>query len=74
MNKAKYTLRHPSFFTKRTPKEAFRMLPEKKNFLALQQKNSWAKEKTFPGSFRVQIQLISPCPTALNILFPWDSP
>jgi hypothetical protein len=30
------------------------MLPEKKNFLAPQQKNSWAKEKTFPGSFRVQ--------------------
>jgi len=30
------------------------MLPEKKNFLALQQKNSWAKEKTFLGSFRVQ--------------------
>ncbi|WP_462135304.1 hypothetical protein [Porphyromonas endodontalis] len=74
MNKAKYTLIHPFFFTKRSPKEAFGMLPEKKNFLALQQKNSWAKEKTFPGSFRVQIQLISPCPTALNILFPWDSP
>ncbi|EEN82341.1 MAG: hypothetical protein ACFNL9_01895 [Porphyromonas endodontalis] len=54
MNKAKYTLIHPSFFTKRAPKEVFGMLPEKKNFLALQQKNSWAKEKTFPGSFRVQ--------------------
>jgi len=50
------------------------MLPEKKNFLALQQKKSWAKEKTFLGSFRGQNQLISPCPTAQDILSLWGAP